>query len=72
MVNDDPKNDNSQQADTVELIPLAPLVENPDPDFDVVVERRGRNFRSWFKRVADGVRPAPSTPNAGNPGDNAS
>ena len=51
MNNDEPQNDNNEQAETVELIPLAPLLEDPDPDFDVVIERRGRDFLSRFKRA---------------------
>ena len=62
MVSDDPQNDNNQQHELVESIPLAPLLENPDPDFDVVVERRSRDLPGWVKRAADAIRPAPSKP----------
>ena len=43
MRNDKPQNDNSPQVYSVELIPLAPLLENPDPDFDVVVPRGSKD-----------------------------
>ena len=59
MVNDKPQNDNSRQVEWVELIPLAPLLENPDPDFDVVAERRSKDMPGWIEQATDGNRPAP-------------
>ena len=59
MLSYEPRNNNSQQAESVELIPLAPLLENADPDFDVVVERRNASIRGRIKRAIDELRPSP-------------
>lgn len=72
MVGDEPQNDNSQPVESVESIPLATLLENPDPDFDVVVERRSRDMPGRIERAINGNRPASSTPKAGNPSENTS
>lgn len=58
MINDEPQNNSSQQAESVELIPLAPLLENPDPDFDVVVEKRSRHILGRREPAAVESRPA--------------
>ena len=71
MAVDKLQNYNSQTGELVQSISLVDLLENPDPDFDVVVERRSRDMRGWIKRAADAIRPARSTPKAGSPGDNA-
>lgn len=62
MVNDEPQNDNSQQGETVESITLASLLENPDPDFDVVVAQRSQEVPNRIERATDENLPAP--PNA--------
>ena len=62
MVNDEPQNDNSQQGESVESITLASLLENPDPDFDVVVTQRSRNTPGRIELATDGDRPAPPKP----------
>lgn len=65
MFIDDPQDNSSQQAESVELIPLAPLLENPDPDFDVVVEKRSRDFPGRIERSTDVNRPAAPKPENG-------
>jgi len=62
LVNDEPKNNNSQQGETVESITLAALLENPDPDFDVVVARRGNGHAGRLERATDDKRAAPPNP----------
>ena len=62
MLNDEPQNDNSQQSESVELIPLAPLLENPDPDFDVVVERRSKDRLDRIELATEENRRAPHNP----------
>ncbi len=64
MVDDEPQNNNSQQDETVESITLASLLENPDPDFDVVVTLRSRNAPGRLERAKEAIRPAP--PNGEN------
>ena len=59
MVNDKPQNDNSQQGESVESIPLADLLENPDPDFNVVVTQRSQDIPSRIELGTDENRPAP-------------
>ncbi len=60
MVNDEPQNDNSQQGESVESIPLVALLENPDPDFNVVVERRSQDVPGRIELGTDENRPAPA------------
>ena len=62
MVNDEPKNNNIQQGETVESITLAALLENPDPDFDVVVARRSKDMPGRLERATDDNRAAPPNP----------
>ena len=62
MVNDEPQHDNNQEGELVELIPLKPLIEDPDPDFDVVITERSQFFPSLFKRRRDKSRPAAPKP----------
>ena len=62
MVNDEPQNDNSRQDESVESIPLATLLENPDPDFDVVVTKRSQHIPGRKERATDENRPAPPNP----------
>ena len=62
MVYDEPQNDNSQQDETVESIPLVALLENPDPDFNVVVEKRSQHIPGRIERATDENRPAPPNP----------
>ena len=62
MVNDEPQDDSSQQGEFVESITLASLLENPDPDFDVVVERRSRDMPERIERGIDRSRPVPPKP----------
>lgn len=59
MRSDEPQNGNSQQDESVESISLVALLENPDPDFDVVVDRRSADIRGRIKRAFDELRPAP-------------
>lgn len=59
MLSDEPQNNNSQQGESVEFIPLAPLLENPDPDFDVVVNRRVKDKPGWLERAKEAIRPTP-------------
>jgi hypothetical protein len=59
LVNDELQNNNSQQGETVESITLASLLENPDPDFDVVVAQRSREALNRIERATDENRPAP-------------
>ena len=65
MVNDETQNDNGQQSELVESIPLATLLENPDPDFDVIVEKRSKDYGSQIERAIDENRPAPPKPENG-------
>ena len=62
MVYDEPQNDNSQQGETVESIPLVALLENPDPDFDVVVTKRSKDIPGRIEPATDENRPAPPNP----------
>ena len=62
MVNDEPQNDSSQQVESVESLSLAALLENPDPDFDVVVTQRSQHVPSRIERATDENRPAPPYP----------
>ena len=62
MVYDEPQNDNSQQDETVESIPLVALLENPDPDFNVVVEKRSQHIPGRIEPATDENRPAPPNP----------
>ena len=57
MVNDEPSNNNSEQAESIELIPLAPLLENPDPDFDVVVTKGSHDISGRIELATDDARP---------------
>ena len=66
MVNDETQNDNGQQSELVESIPLATLLENPDPDFDVIVEKRSKDHGSQIERARDENRPAPPSPKTAN------
>ena len=59
MVNNAPQNNISQQDESEESISLVALLENPDPDFDVVVEKRGADVRGRIRRAIDELRPAP-------------
>ena len=59
MLSDEAQNNNSQQGESVEFIPLAPLLENPDPDFDVVVKRPVKDRPGWLERVIEVIRPTP-------------
>ncbi len=59
MVNDEPQDDNSQQGESVESITLASLLENPDPDFDVVVTQRSRDVPGRIELATNENRPAP-------------
>ncbi len=60
MFNDEPQNDNSQQGETVESITLASLLENPDPDFDVVVTQRSSVLPRRIELATDDKPPPPS------------
>lgn len=62
MVNDEPQNDNSQQGESVESIPLVALLENPDPDFNVVVEKPSKDMPGRIEPATDENRPAPPNP----------
>ena len=62
MVNNEPQNDSSQQGESVESLSLAPLLEDPDPDFDVVVARRSRDMFGRIERAINGDGPAPPKP----------
>lgn len=62
MVSDEPQHDNNQHSELVELIPLKPLLENPDPDFDVVITERSQFLPSLFKRRTVKNRPAAPKP----------
>ena len=64
MVSDEPQNNNSHQGESVESITLASLLENPDPDFDVVVKRRVKDKPGWLERAKEAIRPSP--PNGEN------
>ena len=59
MLGDDPQNDNNHQGETVESIPLAALLENPDPDFDVVVVQRSKDLSSRREFAAEDYPPPP-------------
>ncbi len=60
MRSDEPQNNNSQQGESVEFVPLAPLLENPDPDFDVVVAQRNREAPGRIEPAKEENRPAPA------------
>lgn len=62
MVNDEPQNNNKQQTESVEFIPLAPLLENPDPDFDVVVVKRSKDLPGRIEYSTGESSPAPPKP----------
>ncbi|MDE2748569.1 MAG: hypothetical protein OXI34_06370 [Chloroflexota bacterium] len=62
MVNDEPQKDTSQQGEFVESITLASLLENPDPDFNVVVEKRSRDVLGRIEQATEGNRPLPPKP----------
>ncbi len=58
MANEERQNDNSQQSESVEFIPLATLLENPDPDFDVVIPRRNASFARRAVQALSEIRSA--------------
>ena len=58
----DPQNDNNQQSEAVESILLASLLENPDPDFDVVVAQRSKNVPRRVELAEQDAPPAPPKP----------
>ena len=64
MVDDEPQNDSGQQSEWVESIPLATLLENPDPDFDVVVEKRSNDIPGRTEYGTDGTPRRPPAPKA--------
>ncbi|MDE2777649.1 MAG: hypothetical protein OXI77_17110 [Chloroflexota bacterium] len=67
MVIDEPQNDSSQQGEFVESITLASLLENPDPDFDVVVAKFSKEMPGGIERAPGETRPAPPKTENGQP-----
>lgn len=57
MHSDKRQNDNNQQGETVESITLASLLENPDPDFDVVVTQRSSVLPRRLERATEANPP---------------